>query len=60
MGKKTDLDPTSPNACCEMEGVECEGSDDLGSVVVKISWGNQGLEGPIPPEIGNLRNLQYL
>ncbi len=55
MGKDTDLDPYSPNACCIMDGVRCQGSD-----VVQIIWTNMKLTGNIPPEIGNLRNLGVL
>ena len=41
--------------CCRMKRVICE----QGRVTV-LSWGNKGLKGYIPPEIGNLVNLQNL
>ena len=41
--------------CCKMFGVRC----DYGQVI-GIHWGYQGLNGYIPPEIGNLINLEIL
>ena len=41
--------------CCKMLGVRC----DYGQVI-GIHWGYQDLSGYIPPEIGNLINLEML
>ncbi|HLP47432.1 MAG TPA: fibronectin type III domain-containing protein [Candidatus Deferrimicrobium sp.] len=38
-------------------GITC---DTGNTTVLTINFRNNGLEGPIPPEIGNLTNLQYL
>ncbi len=57
MGIQTDKDRLDPTACCELPGVECEGSN-----VVSIRWVNtlRRLEGRIPPQIGFLENLRIL
>jgi hypothetical protein len=47
-----------PEDCCRMRGVECADGH-----VVQIDWSpwyRQGLKGSIPPEFGNLVNLQKL
>jgi hypothetical protein len=66
MGKTTTVDPTSATACCYtlgttkqtsgMAGVTCTSA----GTVTKIDWTNKGLTGSIPPEIGNLTDLNYL
>jgi len=52
MGGNVSLNPQN---CCKMNGVAC-----LDGKVIGIHWINQNLKGPIPPEIGNLVNLQRL
>ena len=44
-----------PQDCCKMFGVAC-----LDGHVLQITWGYQGLNGHIPPEIGNLVHLKWL
>ena len=44
-----------PQDCCRMNGVAC-----FDGHVVHITWVFQGLNGYIPPEIGNLVNLRWL
>jgi hypothetical protein len=45
-----------PLDCCRMTGVEC--SQD--GHIINIRWHGLGATGSIPPEIGNLVNLQNL
>jgi hypothetical protein len=66
MGQKTTVDPTNSTACCYylgstnqtsgIPGVNCTSK----GTVTKIDWSNKGLTGPIPPEIGNLVNIEEL
>ena len=44
-----------PQNCCRMARITC-----LYGKVIAIRWSYQGLNGKIPPEIGNLVNLKYL
>ena len=44
-----------PQDCCLMNGVTCHDGH-----VIELRWGYQGLNGYIPPEIGNLVNLRRL
>jgi hypothetical protein len=44
-----------PQDCCLLKGVTC-----LDGHVIRIRWGYQGLNGYIPPEIGNLVHLKWL
>jgi len=57
--KATTVDGTDLTACCDpfsdIPGVTCTDGK-----VTRIKWGAQSLSGPIPPEIGNLKNLQKL
>ena len=55
MGKSTSVSSTSSTACCSMSGLTCSGS-----IVYSIDWELQSLSGSIPPEIGNLVNLETL
>lgn len=57
MGKNTTVDPNITNGCCSMAGVTCNA--DLGTVT-KIIWRQMALSGPIPFELGNLINLNWL
>jgi len=41
--------------CCRMAGVVCHDGH-----VIHIRWAYQGLNGYIPPEIGNLVHLRWL
>jgi hypothetical protein len=42
-----------PRDCCQMDGVTCADGH-----VTELIWVHQDLTGFIPPEIGNLANLQ--
>ena len=44
-----------PQDCCRMNGVAC-----FDGHVVGITWSYRGLNGNIPPEIGNLLYLKHL
>ena len=55
MGKQTAIKGSSLKGCCQMSGVQCQGS-----LVISINWGNQGLNGKIPKEIGALWFLKRL
>jgi len=55
MGKTTPGLSADSTACCSMLGVTCSGSN-----VTQIVWYHQNLTGPIPPEIGKLKNLEIL
>ncbi len=59
MGKTTSVDHTSPNACCDMEGVTCT-HDETGVKVTHISWIAKSLKNSIPPSLGRLTNLRGL
>ena len=59
LGRITEIDPTSIDACCEMEGVYCD-SESSQRIVTKINWENQELKGKLLPEIGKLTNLRKL
>jgi hypothetical protein len=66
MGKSTTVDHTSATACCYTLGSTTQTSGIPGvtctstGTVTKIKWNFKGLTGSIPPEIGNLTNLQYM
>jgi hypothetical protein len=66
MGKTTSVSSTSATACCYTLGSTFQTSGIPGvtcnsdGTVTKINWYNKGLTGSIPPEIGNLVNLQLL
>jgi hypothetical protein len=45
-----------PRDCCRMDGVRCNSDGH----VTELIWVYQDLTGFIPPEIGNLANLQKL
>ncbi len=66
MGKNTSVSSTSATACCNylrlttqtsgIPGVECTST----GIVTKIRWSMKGLQGPIPAELENLKNLTTL
>ena len=66
MGKTTLVDHTNATACCKTLGSTTQTSGITGVTctstgqVTKISWPFAGLSGSIPPEIGNLVNLEGL
>jgi hypothetical protein len=66
MGKTTSVSATSATDCCSVidgiypssgiPGVYCTSAGSVN----RIDWVFQSLKGSIPPELGNLRNLQWL
>jgi hypothetical protein len=66
MGKTTTVSATSATECCNKLDSENTGSGisgvycSLDGSVTEIRWSSQSLSGSIPPEIGNLKNLQSL
>jgi Leucine-rich repeat (LRR) protein len=65
MGKTTSVDPNSATACCDSLGstqtsgisvVTCTST----GFVTRLTWSDQSLQGSIPPELENLKNLQGL
>ena len=61
IGGETNADPTLPRGCCKMYGVFCDSSSP--PKVEKLGWKittNRRVYCQIPPEIGNLVNLQSL
>jgi hypothetical protein len=65
-GKPTAIDRNDLTACCGNIGSTTQFSGVPGVVcnadgeVIKMDWSSQSLSGSIPPEIGNLVNLQKL
>ena len=64
--KTTTVNGTHPTDCCEYVGSDEQTSGISGvfctsdGKVTKIEWAYMSLKGSIPPEIGNLKNLQEL
>jgi hypothetical protein len=71
MGRTTSVSSTSATACCRtlvsstgttttqttgITGVKCTST----GTVTELNWYNQSLQGSIPTEISNLKNLQWL
>jgi len=66
MGQTTSVSSTSSTACCYyigsktktsgIPGVSCTSTGN----VTELNWWMTGLSGPIPADIGNLVNLNYL
>ena len=50
---------STDNSCCTlpMDGVTC---DSTKTKVTGINWGNLGLSGSLPTDIGNLKNLENM
>jgi hypothetical protein len=55
MGKSVGATFFGENNCCSMTGVDCSGSK-----VTQIHWHKQQLTGPIPSDMGNLKDLLEL
>ena len=68
LGRTTSVSSTSSTACCSYLGSTTQTSAIPGvnctsdGTVIQIVWTNRSpkLSGPLPPEIGNLVNLQIL
>ena len=66
MGKTTLVSSTNATACCyylgstsQISGIPEVFCTSTGSVT-ELRWGAQSLQGSIPPELENIRNLKYL
>ncbi len=66
MGKTTSVSSTNATACCNYLGSTTQSSGIPGVTCgfngypIEINWNSQGLQGQIPPEMGNLKPLRRL